>query len=555
MILPARPAADEFLFLALGGAGEIGMNLSLYGHDGKWLMVDLGIGFGDATTPGIDIVMPDPAAILPLVSDIVGLVLTHAHEDHLGAVAYLWPQLRCPVYATPFAAAILRRKLVESGFEKTVPVEILPLSARLGIGPFDVELLSLTHSIPEPNAVILRSLARPGLGAILHTGDWKLDATPVIGPSSDIPALRRLGESGVLAMVCDSTNVLVPGQSGSEAAVRAALLTIIGRLENRIAVACFSSNIARLHSIASAAIAVGRRCALVGRSLWRMVEAARETGYLADLPDFVPEHDIGFFPRRDILMICTGSQGEPRSALARIAKGDHPHVELEPGDAVIFSSRVIPGNEKAIAGLQNDLARLAIDVIADSEAGVHVSGHPAQEELAEMYHWVRPEIAIPVHGEARHIRAHAALARECQVPIAVEPRNGDLIRLKPGSADILAHLPSGRLGLDGRQLVPLAGEMLRQRHRLSYNGLAMVSLAIGGDGRLRGAPLISLEGLAEPEAEAEIVAGMSEAILAALAMPPPGAAGLAEAARLAARRWYHARFAKKPVVKVHLIQV
>ncbi|HER20280.1 MAG TPA: ribonuclease J, partial [Chromatiales bacterium] len=376
-----RLGPKDLVFVPLGGAGEIGMNLNLYGHAGKWLMVDLGITFGDDSTPGIEIIMPDPAFIAERRDDLAGLVLTHAHEDHLGAVHWLWPQLRCPIYATPFTAAVLRRKLAEAGLEREATITEVPMSGRFEVGPFALELVTLTHSIPEPNAVVIRT----GAGTVLHTGDWKLDPDPLVGPTADEKALMRAGEEGVLAMVCDSTNVLVPGTSGSEAEVRENLVELVGRMENRVAVAAFASNVARVETICRAAEAHGRRIALVGRSLKRIVEAAQETGYLTDLPPFLPEADVGYLPRDEVLLICTGSQGEPRSALSRIADDDHPDVVLEAGDTVIFSSREIPGNERSIGRLQNKLASLGIDIVTARDEFVHVSGHPARDELVQMY--------------------------------------------------------------------------------------------------------------------------------------------------------------------------
>ncbi|HSD34129.1 MAG TPA: ribonuclease J, partial [Alphaproteobacteria bacterium] len=340
MASDGRPGSDELLFLPLGGAGEIGMNLNLYGHAGKWLMVDLGVSFGDEATPGIEVIMPDPRFIEERRKDLVGLVLTHAHEDHLGAVPYLWERLGCPIWATSFTASVLRRKLHDSDIAGEVPIIEVPLSGRFQAGPFEVELVTLTHSIPEPNALVIRTAA----GTVLHSGDWKFDPEPLVGPTSDIEALRRLGEEGVLALVCDSTNALVAGHSGSEAEVRAELIRLFGRFEKRIAVACFASNVARLESVVHAALAHDRDVALVGRSMRRIVEAAQETGYLQGIPPFISEHDAGYLPREKAALLCTGSQGEPRSALARIARNDHPQVTLEPGDAVIFSSRIIPGN-------------------------------------------------------------------------------------------------------------------------------------------------------------------------------------------------------------------
>lgn len=552
---PFQPKATELLFLPLGGSGEIGMNLNLYGHAGKWLMVDLGISFGDDTVPGIDVVMPDPQFIAERAGDLAGLVLTHAHEDHIGAVPYLWPRLRCPLYATPFTASVLRRKLAEAGLEREAKITIIPMSGKVSIGPFEVELITLTHSIPEPNAVVIRT----SLGAVLHTGDWKLDPTPLVGATTDEAALRALGQGGVLAMICDSTNVFVEGTSGSEADVRASLMEVVGRLSNRVAIGCFASNLARVETIARVAEAHGRHCALVGRSLWRMVEAAQENGYLLGLPEFVTEHDVGYFPRENVLMICTGSQGEPRSALTRIARGEHPHVALAPGDAAIFSSRVIPGNEISINRLHNDLTRLGVEVITDRDEEVHVSGHPARDELAEMYHWVRPRIALPVHGEARHIQEHVTFARACQVPEALAPENGTLIRIAPGAAEIIARVPAGRLALDGKALVPANSEAIRHRHRMSFNGVILVSLVVDKAGRPLAPAQVSLDGLLDEPAAGDAVAAIEDEVADTMDEMPKAKRGddaaLAEAVRLAARRWFHKTYDKKPVTKVHLIRV
>jgi ribonuclease J len=550
-----RPTADELLFLPLGGAGEIGMNLNLYGHAGKWLMVDLGVTFGGDETPSIEVIMPDPQFILERVQDLAGLVLTHAHEDHIGAVPYLWPKLKCPMYATPFTASVLRRKLQEAGLEGKAKITEIPMSGRFKIGPFELELITLTHSIPEPNAVVVRTK----LGTVLHTGDWKLDPDPVIGETADEQALRRLGDGNVLAMVCDSTNVFVEGTSGSEADILPEMTQIIRERKGRVAVGCFASNVARLETITRAAMANDRQVALVGRSLWRMTEAARENGYLTDLPEFIEEHDVGFFPKDKIVMICTGSQGEPRAALARIAKGEHPHVHLEAGDAVIFSSRVIPGNEKSISLLQNNLIHRDVEVITDHDEMIHVSGHPARAELTEMYQWVRPQIAVPVHGEARHIRAHAELARECQVPQAVEAANGAVIRLAPGPAEIVARVHCGRWGLDGKALVPMTSEVVRHRHRLGFNGVILISLVMNWRGDLITDPQVTLEGLLEGDLEADAKEDIADAVAEAVENLSAGKlendGEVAECARLAARRWFQKNHDKKPITRVHVIRV
>ncbi len=556
----ARKGADELVFLPLGGVGEIGMNLGLYGWAGKWLMVDLGVSFGDETMPMIDVVMPDPAWIVERRDDLVGLVLTHGHEDHLGAVHYLWRRLGCPVYATPFAAAILRNKLHEVGLLGEVPLEVVDLGARFRAGPFEVEMVSLTHSIPEPNAVAIRTPA----GTVVHTGDWKFDPDPLVGLPADIEALRRLGKEGVLALVADSTNVFTPGESGSEATVRANLIELIGRFSGKVAVACFATNVARLESIALAAQAHGREVALVGRSLWRIDKAARELGYLADIPPFLVDHDAGYLPNDKVLYICTGSQGEPRAALARVAADDHPHVTLGKGDVVIFSSRVIPGNEKAIFHIQNQLVKLGVELVASREAGVHVSGHPARDEMAEMYRLVRPRIAVPVHGEARHLREHAELARACGAVEAPVIENGHMLRLAPGPAEVVDVVPTGRLGVDGvgaegPRLVRLDGEILRARRRMVFNGSAVVTVVLDRAGRLVGEPQLTALGLLDAEHEAEehaaVVAAVEEAVGELPLKVRQDDGVVKEAARRAVRRTLKEMLGHKPVTDVHLVRV
>jgi ribonuclease J len=400
--------AGELWFLPLGGTGEIGMNLNLYCHDGAWLMVDLGVTFGDDRTPGIDLIMPDPGFIEERVETLAGLVLTHGHEDHIGAVPHIWPRLKCPIYATPFTAALVRGKLAEVGIDGAAVITEVPMSGRFSVGPFEIELITLTHSIPEPNAVVIRTAA----GTVLHTGDWKFDPSPQIGDHYGEAALRALAEEGVLAMVCDSTNALVEGESGSEGEVRDNLSTLIGGIEGRVAVACFATNVARLATVIRVAKEHGRRVALVGRSMHKIFKAAVETGYLTEIDAVVSDKDIGYLPRNEVLMLCTGSQGEPRAALWRIVRDEHPEVTLEAGDTVVFSSRVIPGNEKSIHALQNELVRQGVEVVSDYHDTIHVSGHPARDELAQMYQWVRPTVAIPVHGEARHLAGHTELRSE-----------------------------------------------------------------------------------------------------------------------------------------------
>jgi ribonuclease J len=549
------PAAhEELVFLPLGGAGEIGMNLNLYGYAGKWLMVDLGITFGDDSTPGVDVVMPDPAFIVERREALVGLVLTHAHEDHLGAVPDLWPQLRCPVYATPFAASVLRRKLSEAGIAGTVPVTEVALGSRFSLGPFDLELVTMTHSILEPNALAIRTPA----GTVLHTGDWKIDPAPLIGEVTDEAALRRIGDEGVLAMVCDSTNVFVEGESGSESDVRQALERLIAGRTGRVAVTCFASNLARVDSIAKAAVAVGRRPALVGRALYRMVDAARENGYLLDFPTTVAERDVGWLPRNEVCLICTGSQGEPRAALARLAQDDHPDIDLEPGDTVIFSSRVIPGNERSIGRIQNLLSERGIEIVSDS-AEIHVSGHPAREELVRLYQWVRPRVAIPVHGEHRHLVEHAALARACQVPEAIVAPNGSVVRLAPGPPTVIDHVPTGRLVRDGTRLLSIEDPALRDRRRVIWNGAVVATLVVDRAGRLLAPPALSMQGIGSDAAAQAATAEAIEALTSAVEGLEPSRRdsddALQEAARRAVRHAFRVRIGKKPLTDVQVVRI
>jgi len=549
------PGDDELLFLPLGGAGEIGMNLNLYGHAGKWLMVDLGITFRDDTTPGVEVIMPDPSFIEERRDDLAGLVLTHAHEDHLGAVQYVWDRLRCPVYATPFTSALLRRKLAETDLLKRVPLTEIPLSGSFSVGPFDIELITLTHSIPEPNAVVIRT----GAGTVMHTGDWKLDPSPLVGETADEAALIRVGKEGVLAMVCDSTNVLVPGESGSEADVRENLVELVGQFENRVAVACFSSNVARLETIAHAGAVHGRDVALVGRSLWRMYDAAKEAGYMTDVPPFVSESDAGFLPRDKTLIICTGSQGEPRAALTRIANGDHQSVDLDAGDTVIFSSRIIPGNETAINRLQNRLSQRGIDVVTARGDDIHVSGHPAQDELAQMYQWVRPQIAVPVHGESRHLYAHAKLARACQVPQSVVVHNGDLVRLAPGDAEIIDEVFNGRLALDGNRLINLDSHTIRDRRKMTFHGAAVATVIMDSKGNLHEEPIVSMIGVLDDDAEADVLDEVIDALIDALedmsAKDRRDDAAVSERARRAVRRCLRDVCGKRPQTDIHLVRL
>jgi ribonuclease J len=542
----------DLAFLPLGGTGEIGMNFNLYRCDGRWLAVDCGIGFGGSELPEVEVMMPDPGFIAERRDRLVGLVLTHAHEDHLGAVAWLWPRLRCPVYATPFAAAVLRRKLLEQQLLGQVKLHVVPPGGTIELPPFSLRFLSVAHSIPEAQALAIQT--RHGL--LLHTGDWKLDPQPLVGPPTNEAAFAELGERNVLAMICDSTNAMVEGHSGSEAEVRRNLCALIRSLQGRVAVTCFASNIARLESIALAARDAGRSVAVVGRSLRNLEAAARECGYLKGTPEFVAEDEAASIPDDNLLILATGSQGERRSALARIAADAHRHIALGEGDTVVFSSRVIPGNERAIGTLQDNLVRRGVRLMTIADHMVHVSGHPARDELRRLYRLVRPRHAVPVHGEWRHLASHAALARELRaVPLLLE--DGDILRLAPGPPAIVDSAPVGRLVLDGNRLVPLGGAVMSARRRMLYNGVAVASLAVDAAGRLRGEPKLSAPGLFDPDdPEATEVAGeFAEAIAELPLGQRRDSAVLLEAARAALRRVLGRRLSKRPLVDVHLLRI
>ena len=542
----------DLAFLPLGGTGEIGMNLNLYRCDGQWLAVDCGIGFGGAELPEVDVMTPDPSFIAGRRDRLRGLVITHAHEDHIGAVAWLWPQLKCPVYATPFAAAVLRRKLHEANLLNQVKLHVIPPGGTIDLKPFSLRFIRMAHSIPEAQALVITT----PYGVLLHTGDWKLDPTPLIGPPTDEAALAALGDAGVLAMICDSTNAMVEGHSGSESEVRQSLAVLIRGLTGRVAVTCFSSNVARFESVALAAQQAGRSVALVGRSLRNMEAAARECGYLAGIPPFLREDDVDDVPDDNLLMLTTGSQGEPRSALARIAQDNHPRVALGEGDTVVFSSRVIPGNERAIGAVQDALVRRGVWLMTDDDHLVHVSGHPARDELRRLYRLVKPRYAVPVHGEWRHLTAHADLARDAGAePILLE--DGDVLNLAPGRVEIVDSAPTGRLVVDGNRLVPLGGGVMTARKRMLFNGVAVASLAVDAAGRLIGRPRLSTPGLFDlddPETD-RITGEMAQSLGDLPVATRRDDAALTEAARAALRRALGKRLQKRPLVEVHVLRV
>ena len=554
-----KRAGDELFFAPLGGVGEIGMNLSIYGIGSErhrtWLAVDCGVAFGaEDQLPGVDVVMPDIRFLVEERRNLAGIVLTHAHEDHFGALLDLWPQLRVPVYATPFTAALLEAKRLSEVGAPEIDVRIVELRSRFTIGPFDVELVSVAHSIPESNALIIRT----SLGAVLHTGDWKLDPTPTLGPPTDEAKLRTLGEEGVLALVGDSTNAVRDGRSPSEADVARTLAELISSAPGRVAVTTFASNVARIRATAEAAIAAGREVVVVGRAMERIIQVARETGYLDGIGRFRSLDVYSQLAPKRVVALCTGSQGEPRAALARVAEDAHPEVSLGKGDRVIFSSRTIPGNEKAVGRIVNGLIHQGVEVVTDRTHLVHVSGHPRRAELEDMIRWVRPRILIPVHGEALHLHEHAELARALSVPEVVRCENGDLVRLSPGPATIVDEVPAARLYKDGKLVVESAGRTIPDRRRLSFAGLVSVAIAMTESGEFAAEPEIALTGIPERNGDGDLMADVAhDAVVDTVGQLPRGRRRDPEAVRAAVmaavRAALAASWGKKPICHVHVL--
>jgi len=543
-----QPTKKDFWFLPLGGSGEIGMNLNLYGYDDQWLMVDLGVTFGDRL--GIDIITPDPEFIAAKREKLAGLVLTHAHEDHVGAIPYLWPLLQCPIYATPFTAHIVRQKIKEYSWAKKVEIHEVPLNSHIEVGKFGVEFISLTHSIPEPNAL---AITTPH-GTVMHTGDWKIDPEPLVGLATNHQRLEEWGNRGVLAMVCDSTNVFADGASGSEEAVRDELSTLLAKYPNeRIVFSCFSSNIARVETAILIARQHGRKVCVVGRSLEKMVEAARQSGYLKEIGTFVDENAAMSLPPEAVMIISTGSQGEPRSVLARMAADQHPYLKLDNRDVIVFSSRVIPGNEKSISTLQNNLVRKGVKIVTASEEDIHVSGHPARDELKQMYAWVRPHILIPVHGEFRHMQEQAKLGLECGIPKVVVPENGTIIRLEKDKPKIIDIVPTGRLGYDGTRMIPMQSQLVKDRAKLSFQGIICISVVLDKSGKIIKNPLISMMGVTiGGEEQNQLERDMDRSIRQVVHNGYKNTDSLANEIKVAVRRVTNNWIGKKPLVNVHI---
>ncbi len=554
-----KPGA-ELVLLPMGGMGEIGMNAYAYGLGTsarrKWILVDCGVKFGDEKDPGIDIILPDVSYLQHKAKDLLGIFLTHGHEDHIGAIAWLWPQLRCPVYCTPFAAELVKRKLAEAGLLGEVPLRVVPVGGTVEVGDFSVEYVSVTHSIPEPAALAIRTAA----GTIVHSGDWKLDPTPTIPPLMDIDRFRQLGEEGVDVLVCDSTNVLREGHSPSESEISDNLAHIMGQAKGRVAITTFASHVGRITSIAQAARANGREVVVAGRAMHNIIAAAREVGLLKEGNSFRDQTEYGYLPKDKVVLLCTGSQSEPRAAMARIAADNHPDITLDKDDLVIFSSKTIPGNEKSVGELLNKLAEQQVEVITSDDALVHTSGHPRQDELRQFYGWVKPRLLVPMHGEARHLMKQREFASECGIAETAQAMAGQVLRLMPGEVEIVDEVPGGRLHVDGRIIVSSVDGPARKRRKLAHVGLVAVSLVIDGSGRMVDDPQVVLDGVPE-ETEAgyeffELVLDVVEEVYESIPRKRRQVDEVVEEKlRQSVRRRVETEWGKRPIVHVLIHRV
>lgn len=556
----ASTPTDELVFAPLGGVGEIGMNLSLYGFGSpakkEWIAVDCGVAFAGPELPGIDLIMADPRFIAEEKKRLRALIITHAHEDHIGAVADLWPRLGCPVYLTPFAAAMLEAKRPSDTGGPKMPVHVIRPGERIAFGPFAVEMVTVAHSIPESTALAITT----PLGTVVHTGDWKIDPTPVLGEKTDEARFRALGDAGVLALVGDSTNAIREGVSPSEVAVAEELEKIIRAAKGRVAVTTFASNVGRIRAVAQAAMRADRQVVLVGRAMERVITIAREQGMLEGIPPFVSAESYGYLPRDKVVAVLTGSQGEPRAALARVANDDHPEVTLTPGDTVVFSSRTIPGNEKAVGNIINGLVKQGVHIITDRDALVHVSGHPRRGEMEQMYQWVRPAIAVPVHGEPYHMAEHAALARRMGVKEVILSSDGDVIRLAPGEPDVVDTLPASRLFKDGSLLIEEASRVVPERRRLSFAGIVSVAIAMDDRGQIVGDIQMDMAGIPEVDAMGENLAELVDEVVLDCVEGLPKARrrdpdAVSESVTRAIRGTLNGRWGKKPMCHVLVVTV
>ena len=549
---------EELIFCPLGGSGEIGMNMNLYAYgkedNQKWIIVDMGVTFADDTIPGVDLIMPDPGFIIDKKDDLLGIVLTHAHEDHIGAVAHIWPELKCKLYATPFTAALLSEKFKEKKIDISNFLKIVPLDSQIKLGDFEIDFVTLTHSILEPNGLSIKT----PLGTILHTGDWKIDPNPLLGNKTDEEKLKKIGASGVSAMICDSTNIFSPGRAGSESDVRDSLLRIMELKTKRILVTSFASNVARMETIFYCAKKTGRSICLVGRSMHRIFKAAKKCGYLKGLIEPLEPRAAKKVSKNKILYLATGSQGEPMGAMNRIVNGSHPEVFLENGDCVIFSSKIIPGNEKKLYNLQNQLVKDGIEVISEENEFVHVSGHPNRDDLREMYEWVKPQCAIPVHGEHRHMIEHMKFAKEMNVPNPVQVENGDIVRLYPGKPEVYDKAPSGRIYVDGNISVVEDAPSIKDRKNLSANGYIEATVLITPKGNIHKRPILTFRGIPVDDTE-EFVYGLEDAIEGITRTFRLGSKqqehNLIDALKIACRKFSKEKTGKKPFTNINLVRI
>jgi len=549
---------EELLFCPLGGSGEIGMNMNLfaYGKPGehKWIMVDIGVTFADDTLPGIDLIYPDPGFIVDKKEDLLGIILTHAHEDHIGAIAHLWPELKCKIFATPFTAVLIKEKFKEKHIDVSSYLKIVQLNGTVDLTPFKIEYITLTHSILEPNGLRIETPA----GVILHTGDWKIDAEPLVGEKTNSFRLKEIGKEGVLAMICDSTNVFSMGKSGSELDVRKSMLNIMTSLKKRIIITSFASNVARMETAFYCAEKTGRQISLVGRSMHRIFKAARQCGYLKNVIEPIDPREAKNISREKIVYLCTGSQGEPMGAMMRISSYTHPDVFIEKDDAVIFSSKIIPGNEKKLYKLHNQLVKDGIEVISEESEFVHVSGHPNREDLREMYDWVKPKCVIPVHGEHRHMIEHMNFAKEMTVPNPVQVENGDIVKLFPGKPHVFDKAPSGRLFLDGNISVEENSQSIKDRKNLSANGYIEVTILITPKGKIHKTPILTFRGIPIIDID-EFIYGLEEAIEKTARTFSLGSKkqefNLIDALKIVCRKYTKEMTGKRPFTNINLVQI
>ena len=550
---------EELLFCPLGGSGEIGMNMNLfaYGQPGnqKWIIVDIGVTFTDDSYPGIDLIYPDPGFIIEKKNDLLGIVLTHGHEDHIGAIAHIWPKLKCKIFATPFTAVLIKEKFKEKQIDITKSLEIVNLNGTIELGPFKIEYITLTHSILEPNGLRIETPA----GVILHTGDWKVDPNPLIGDKINSERLKKIGEKDVLAMICDSTNVFSIGRSGSELDVRKSMLNIISNIKKKIIVTSFASNVARMESVFYCAEQTGRQISLVGRSMQRIYKAARQCGYLKDIIEPIDLRKAKKISREKIIYLCTGSQGEPMGAMMRISNYLHPDVFVEKGDTAIFSSKIIPGNERKLYKLHNQLVKEGIEVISEENSFVHVSGHPNREDLKDMYNWVRPKCVIPVHGEHRHMIEHINFAKEMQVPHTVQVENGDMVKLYPGNKpEVYDKAPSGKLYLDGNISVEEDAQSIKDRKNISANGYIEATILVTSKGTIHKKPVLTFKGLPIVEND-EFIYGLEEEIENVAKTfslkNRKQEINLINALKITCRKYSKAKTGKKPFTNINLVRI